>query len=656
MVAELGHLCLWLALAIALLQTLLCGYAGAQTKAQALAASIGNRAAWLQAGLIFAAFCCLMISYINSDFSVLNVFQNSHTEKPLLYKISGTWGNHEGSLLLWVLVLALFGAGITLSRSMAEPLKSWTLCIQGLLGVCFIGFTAITSNPFQRLFPVPPQGQDLNPLLQDPGLAFHPPFLYLGYVGFSLTFAIAIAALLSAHKPEQNWARAMRPVALIAWSALTLGIALGSWWAYYELGWGGWWFWDPVENASLMPWLLGTALLHSISVVEKRDSLKIWTILLAILTFSLSLLGTFLVRSGVLTSVHSFALDPERGLGILFLIMALTGGGLFLFALRASKLGQSQLFSPISRESALLFNNLLLCISFLTVLVGTLYPLILEAITGDKISVGPPFFNATFVPLMLPLLIIMVVGPKLRWRLDDLPRIIAQLKFALIAGLMACLIGWLIFQQGPVVAWLGLFAGGWLLAGTAQEIAKRAGGKWQSLPRLPLRFWGMSLGHLGLAVSTLGMTASAIWTEESLSVVQPGAEIKVAQYTLAYQGVSPIEGPNYVADEAQLSLFHGSDFIQTLRPQRRWYPAAEKNTTEAAIYTTFFADVYAVLGDPIDEGRGGWTVRVFHHPLVPWIWLGCLIMAMGGLLSWLDRSAAKRQHNVVAPSSEKAKA
>ena len=647
MIPDFGLLALWLSLALTFLQTIAGGLAAAPRapEGQPKLAALASRAALLQCLCLFIAFACLTLCYLQSDFSVLNVFQNSHTQKPLLYKFAGVWGNHEGSMLLWVLVLALFGLGIARPHKSNAPLNRLrlaTLAFQGLLGIGFLLFLLLASNPFARLFPAPLEGQDLNPLLQDPALAFHPPFLYVGYVGFSASFAIAMAAL-SCRAAAREWAALLRPFVLIAWSALTVGIVLGSYWAYYELGWGGWWFWDPVENASLMPWLLGTALLHSVFVVEARDSLKPWTILLAILTFSLSLLGTFLVRSGILTSVHAFALDPERGMWILLMLAFYTGAALLLYALRGGDLGASALFAPISRESALLFNNLILGVAWLTVCVGTLYPLLLELITGDKISVGPPFFNATFVPLMLPLLLLMVIGPLLKWKEDQLTALLPRLRFALAGALAAIVLSLILFERGPVVAYAGMSAGAFLLIGTLADAKRKCRGSLARLIRLPRRQMAMLLAHAGLGIATLGMTGSAIWTTESIARLKIGESLNLAGYTLTLQSVSPVRGPNYGADRARLSVEKGGNPVTVLAPERRFYPAAQKETTEVAIHTTPWSDLYAVLGDPQAEGHEGWTIRAFHHPLVPWIWLGGFIMALGGFIGLLDRRGARTQ-------------
>jgi cytochrome c-type biogenesis protein CcmF len=567
----------------------------------------------------------------------------------MLYKLSGTWGNHEGSMLLWVLVLALFGAGIALfNRTMPATLKARTLAVQGLIGVGFLLFILFTSNPFLRLDPAPVDGQDLNPLLQDPGLAFHPPLLYLGYVGLSTAFSFAVAALLEG-RVDAAWARWMRPWALLAWATLTLGIALGSWWAYYELGWGGWWFWDPVENASLMPWLAATALIHSALVVERRNAFKAWTLLLAILAFALSLLGTFLVRSGVLTSVHAFAVDPDRGIFILALIALSVGPAFLLFSMRAPQLEPGGLFRPVSREGGLLLNNLFLCAALGTVFVGTLYPLALELAGGDRVSVGPPFFNATFVPLMVPLVVLMGIGPMLSWKKADLAGISGRLMAAgLVAAAAAGVGAWLAGERASVLAVAAVALGVWAIAGALVDLAERvrlfripAGASARRLAGLPASAWSSFLGHAGLGIAILGMVGTTAFVSERIEVLSPGETIEVAGYTLRFDTVAEHQGPNYIAEQARLTVLdtegQGPDGgPMVLLPERRWYPVAGMRTTEAAIRTWLVADLYAVLGDPRGD-QGARTFRIYYHPLVPWIWFGSAIMALGGMVGMADR-------------------
>jgi cytochrome c-type biogenesis protein CcmF len=640
MIIELGHFALALALAAALLQGSLPMLGAARGDAAWMA--VARPAAFAQLVLVVCAFGALTHAYVTSDFSVFNVVQNSHSAKPLLYKISGVWGNHEGSMLLWILILAVFGSAVAAFGGNLPPtLRARVLGVQAWIGIGFMAFTLLTSNPFLRQFPAPLDGEDLNPLLQDPGLAFHPPMLYAGYVGFSMAFSFAIAALIEG-KVDGAWARWVRPWTLLAWSFLTGGIALGSWWAYYELGWGGWWFWDPVENVSFMPWLLGTALLHSAIVVEKRDALKVWTILLAILTFSLSLIGTFIVRSGVLTSVHAFATDPERGFFILVLLALAIGGSLTLFAVRAPALKAGGLFAPISREGAMVINNLFLAAACAAVFLGTLYPLFLEAIDGSKVSVGPPFFNATFVPLMVPLVFLMAIGPMLPWKRADLAGALARLKVAALGAFVVGLAAWYVSNGGPVLAVAALGLAAWLFVGTVVEWADRVklfrlspGESWARARNLPRAAHGTTLAHAGLAVAMAGMIGSSVWKAEVVTNLRAGETVEIAGYSLLFEGVGRLQGPNYRAERARFTVTRDGAEIAWMFPEKRVYDVRAMPTTEAAIRTTFFANLYVVIGDA--DGQGGWTVRVYHEPLVPWIWLGCLVMVAGGLTSLSDR-------------------
>ncbi len=586
---------------------------------------------------------------------MLNVALNSHSAKPLLYKISGTWGNHEGSMLLWVLILAIFGGALAGFGSALPPtLKARALAVQAFIAVGFYLFILLTSNPFARLLPPPPDGQGLNPLLQDPGLAFHPPFLYLGYVGFSMAFSFAIAALIEG-RVDAGWARWVRPWTLAAWTFLTVGIALGSWWAYYELGWGGWWYWDPVENASLLPWLVGTALLHSAIVVEKRDALKGWTVFLAIVTFALSLLGTFLVRSGVLTSVHAFATDPTRGIFILGLLIVIIGGSLALFAWRGPGLQGGGLFQPVSREGALLLNNLLLTTAAAAVLLGTLYPLLLEATGGAKVSVGPPFFNAVFLPLMMPLVAAMAIGPLLPWKRGDLGRALSQLWVAGAAAIGAIGIAYALLGSTAGLGIVGFGLAAWLMVGTLAEFIQRirpvAGSAVSPVRRAirrPRAAWGMTLAHVGLAVTIAGMTAAGIAKQETIRVMKPGETMAIAGYVLRFDGAVPAPGPNYLATRGAFAVSRDGRPIATLSPERRAYPVEGRETTEAAIRTTVWGDLYAVIGDP--QGGGAYVVRVYFNPLVAWIWGGAGLMMLGGLVSLSDR-----RHRIGAPARRPAK-
>ena len=640
MFVELGHFALVLALAVALVQSTLPLAGAARGRGSWMA--VGQSAALLQFGLVALAMAALMHAYIVSDFTVINVIENSHTDKPLLYKIAGVWGNHEGSMLLWVFMLALCGAAVAVfSDNLPPELRARVLAVQGMIGVGFLVFILFTSNPFLRTALPPANGQGLNPVLQDPGLAFHPPFLYLGYVGFSVSFAFAVAALIEG-RVDAAWARWVRPWALASWCALTIGIAMGSWWAYYTLGWGGWWFWDPVENASLMPWLAGTALIHSSIVVEKRDTLKSWTILLAIITFSLSLVGTFLVRSGVITSVHAFAVDPLRGDFILLLLLCAIGGSLTLYALRAPTLKGGGLFAPVSREGALVLNNLLLSICTATVLLGTLYPLFLDAVGGAKVSVGPPFFNRTFVPLMVPVLIAMAVGPMLPWKRGDLLGAMQRLwlaslvAFAVVLGLLYATYG------GPVLAVLGLGLAAWTGTGVLTEWADRvrlfrvpAGESWRRAIHLPRATYGMSFAHLGMAISVAGIAASAFDTEH-LAIVPVGGDIPISGYVLHFDKIETVKGPNFVADYASIDVLLNGKPIATVHPQRRYFALQDQTTSVTAIRTNFLSDLYVALGDPTANGSA-WTIRAYWKPLVPWIWIGGVFMAFGGLVSLSDR-------------------
>ncbi|MCB9949270.1 MAG: heme lyase CcmF/NrfE family subunit [Rhodospirillaceae bacterium] len=643
MIPELGHFALALALALALVQATvpLVGAARGRTPWMMTArpAALGQFAA------IALAFLALTYVHVVSDFTVLNVVENSHSAKPMLYKVTGVWGNHEGSMLLWVLILALFGATVALfGNGLPDTLRARVLAVQGMIGAGFLAFMLVTSNPFLRIAGIPPfDGQDLNPLLQDPGLAFHPPFLYFGYVGFSMAFSFAVAALIEG-RVDAAWARWVRPWTLAAWIGLTLGIAMGSWWAYYELGWGGWWFWDPVENASLMPWLAGTALLHSAIVVEKRDALKSWTILLAILTFALSLLGTFLVRSGALTSVHAFAVDPDRGIFILVLIVATVGGALALYAWRAPTLAPGGLFRPVSREGALVLNNLLLTTATATVLIGTLYPLMLEAVGDDRVSVGLPYFEATIVPLMIPLIAAMAVGPLLAWKRADLAGALGRLGAAAGFGVVVLLAVLYWTDAAPVMALAGLALAAWAIVGSLVELAERIRlfriPPMASLRRavgLPGGAWGLVLAHAGLGIAVAGMVASTAFLQERIVVLQPGDTTEIAGYGVTYDGVEEVDGPNYSAERAHMTIRRGGDTIAVMEPEKRFYPVTRMATTEAAIRTTWLADLYIALGDPQPGGGTGRTVRLYHHPLVPWIWIGALVMSLGGLASLADR-------------------
>jgi cytochrome c-type biogenesis protein CcmF len=643
MIPELGHFALTLALMTAVVQGILPIWGAARGNVVWMRSAIST--ASLQCVLIAIAFSALMRSFVVSDFTVVNVVENSHSLKPLLFKVAGTWGSHEGSLLLWTLILAVFGAGVALlGKNIPTSLKARTLSVQAWISIGFLSFMVFTSNPFDRVFPPPMDGNDLNPLLQDVGLAMHPPLLYIGYVGFSIVFSFAVAALIEG-RVDPAWARWVRPWTLAAWVALTGGIALGSWWAYYELGWGGWWFWDPVENVSFMPWLLGTALLHSAIVTEKRGAFKSWTILLAILTFSLSLLGTFIVRSGLLTSVHAFAVDPERGVYILGLLVISIGGSLTLYAVRAPKMELGGLFAPISREGGLLINNLLLALATATVLFGTLYPLFLEAVTGDKISVGPPFFNASFIPIMLPLVVMMGIGPFLSWKRADLRGVFDRLKWVAIIAMLSALVVWYIQTKGPALAVLSMAIAVWLLVATLREWSLRIKlgqvGIEESLDRLrrvPRSAHGMTMAHAGLAVCMFGFVGSSAWKSEEILFVEPGTQVQIAGFDVTFEGTERVQGPNYVAAVGILNVSKNGRAITVLRPERRTYPVAQSQTTEAAIRSTPAGDLYASITEPASEDAGGkWTLRILYEPLVGLVWLGSLMLVLGGLLSLSDR-------------------
>lgn len=642
MIPEIGHFALVLALFVALVQSsipLIGAARGNQTWMD-----ISRPASVAQFVLVAIAFGALTWCYITSDFSVLNVVQNSHTNKPMIYKIAGVWGNHEGSMLLWIFILALYGVTVSMFGANLPPaLRARTLAVQAMIAFGFILFVLLTSNPFFRLDPAPTNGEGLNPLLQDPGLAFHPPFLYLGYVGFSMAFSFAIAALIEG-RVDAAWARWVRPWTLAAWCFLTFGIAMGSWWAYYTLGWGGWWYWDPVENASFMPWLAGTALLHSSLVVERRDTLKAWTILLTIVAFSFSLLGTFLVRSGALTSVHSFASDPARGVFILGLLVAVTGGSLTLFSMRAHTLKSGGLFTPVSREGSLMINNILLSAAAGTVLLGTLYPLFMDVLNLGKVSVGPPFFNAVFIPLMVPVAALMAVGPMLSWKRANLWTAFRGLKWAGGAALVVTVLTW-VMASGSSAFWSGCGLGlaTWLFVGTMTELLKRLLPFHMSVLEfvqrswaIPRSFYGMTLAHAGLAIVIIGIVGSTAWKTEKIQVMHFGDTVNVAGYDLTLKGVvEGVRGPNYTASRATFVAKRDGHFVAELYPEKRMYEMPPRPTTNAAIHTNFIGDLYAVVGDR-DE-KGGYVTRLYYNPLVPWIFIGAAIMAFGGFVSLTDR-------------------
>ncbi|MEM8836992.1 MAG: heme lyase CcmF/NrfE family subunit [Pseudomonadota bacterium] len=640
MTAELGHFALILALVLALVQSVV-PIVGAR-RGDAMLMATASPLSLAQFLLVTFSFACLVNAYVVSDFSVRNVYENSHTLKPMIYKITGTWGNHEGSLLLWVLILTLFSALVAaFGRNLPLTLKANVLGVQAWISVAFLLFMLKTSNPFWRLDPAPLEGNDLNPLLQDIGLAIHPPLLYIGYVGFSITFSFAVAALIEG-RLDSAWARWVRPWALLAWMFLTIGISMGSYWAYYELGWGGWWFWDPVENASFMPWLAGTALLHSAIVVEKRNALRVWTVLLAILTFSLSLLGTFIVRSGLLTSVHSFATDPERGLFILLILVVFIGGSLSLFALRARELSEGGVFQPISREGALVFNNLILSACTATVLIGTLYPLFYEWITDQKISVGPPFFNLTMVPIAIPLLFAIPYGPFLAWKRGDLFAVSQRLMVVFACAIAATLFMYWVQFGGPVLAPLGIGLGVWIVLGALAELLYRSKAfeaapseAWRRFKNLPRATFGAALGHAGMGITVLGAVSVTAYGTEVLQEMRPGDTIETAGYVMTFDDVRSAERFNFREDVGFFTVRYGDNVLGEMKPSKRVYPARNFPTTESAIRTVGFSQVYISLGDVKADKTA--VVRAYYKPYVTLIWIGTIFMFIGGMVSLADR-------------------
>ena len=635
MLNEIGHFTLLLAFCVALIQATvpLFGANKGRTDLMAIAESSAN----LQFALLLASFAALTHAFVTSDFSVKLVVLNSHSLKPMLYKVTGVWGNHEGSMLLWVLILSLFGASASwFGKSLPILLKTRVLSVQGAIGVAFLAFIIFTSNPFERMQIPPFDGQDLNPLLQDPGLAFHPPFLYLGYVGLSMAFSFAVAALIEG-RIDAAWGRWVRPWTLAAWIFLTIGIALGSWWAYYELGWGGFWFWDPVENASFMPWLLAAALLHSAIVVEKRETLKSWTILLAILAFGFSLIGTFIVRSGVLTSVHAFANDPERGLFILIILGVFMGGALILFSLRSSAMEAQGIFSLVSRETALISNNLLLAVSAFVVFFGTIWPLVAELFFDRKLSVGPPFFNAAFTPFMILLGLILPLGSNLSWKRAYLTNTVKKLLPVLI--LCLCFSGfiWSIQTGQSLIGPMGVFLGTWIVVGTLVDLLSKLGSS-KSVRRLiflPRADYGKFFAHVGLGVTMFAIAALTSWEKEDIRVVPIGSSWAIGSYELKLENITETRGPNYFSTMGIIQVSKKGLAITTLRPEKRNYPIAQMPTTEAAIDYRISRDLYVVLGDK--QSDKAWTVRTYLKPFTNWIWGGCALMAFGGFLSLTDR-------------------
>jgi len=653
MIPEVGQFALILALLLALTQATLplIGAARGNRPWVALAAPAG------QAQFIFVAiaFCCLGYSFITNDFSVLNVAINSNSQLPLHYRLAATWGSHEGSLLLWTLMLGLWTVAVSLfSRHLPDDMVARVLSVMGVVSVGFLLFMLTTSNPFARLIPAAPDGHDLNPLLQDPAMVIHPPMLYMGYVGFSVAFAFAISALISG-RLDATWARWSRPWTTVAWMFLTIGIALGSWWAYYELGWGGWWFWDPVENASFMPWLVGTALIHSLAVTEKRGGFKSWTVLLAIAAFSLSLLGTFLVRSGVLTSVHAFATDPKRGIFILAFLVFVIGGSLLLYAWRAKQVGLGGKFEVISRESLLLSNNVLLVVAAGSVLLGTLYPLIIDALGMGKLSVGPPYFNSVFVPLMVPAVFLMGIGPIARWKKASLPELAVRLRWAFLASVATALILPFILGKWKPLVSLGLMLALWIVTTALLNVWERikiTSGQlsiWRKLASQTRSYYGMLLAHLGVAVFIVGVTIVTGYQSEQDVRMDVGDTVNAGGYTFRLNGVTNVAGPNYQAQQAELEVSKDGDVVKKMYPQKRNYTATGNVMTETAIDSGVFRDLYLSLGEPVSNGA--WSVRVYYKPCVSWIWGGAVLMAMGGGLALSDRRyalAARKQREALA--------
>ena len=636
MIPELGHFALALACILAIAQSVL-PVVGAARRDLRWMATAGPLATG-QLVAVGVAFGCLLWAFAVNDTTVSNVVANSHSAKPMIYKFSGAWGNHEGSMVLWVLILALCGAAVAaFGRDLPTALKARVIGVLGWVATGFLAFIIFTSNPFDRVWPPPPDGLGLNPVLQDIGLALHPPMLYLGYVGYAVTFAFAVAALLEG-RVDAAWGRWVRPWSLMAWGFLTLGIALGSWWAYYELGWGGYWFWDPVENASLLPWLVGAALLHSAIVVEKRDALKIWTVLLAILAFAMSLLGTFLVRSGVLNSVHAFANDPTRGVFILALLMIYVAGAFAIFAWRAQKLAPTGIFAPISREGALVLNNLLLCSIAAVVLAGTLWPMFADILTGAKISVGPPFFNSATAPLAIPLVLAMPVGAMLPWKRGDVWGALQRLWWAAVAALAIGFL-YMVALGYPVWPAIGMALAAWLIVGATADIAdrialfRRPAQAWQRAKGLPRAAWGAAIAHAGMGVTIAGVAGMGVATD-TLVALKAGESTRLAGYEWRMEGVADVTGPNYTARRATVTVLQDGAVVTVLQPERRTFQVDRQTTTEAAIHTNAMRDLYAVLGE--ERGDAG-VLRLHHNPLAPWIWFGAVIMALGAGLSLSDR-------------------
>ncbi|MFZ5502449.1 MAG: heme lyase CcmF/NrfE family subunit [Pseudomonadota bacterium] len=637
MIPEIGHFSLIVALFLAISLGVLPIFGAARNSLPLM--SLARPLALGQLLFVATAFVCLMLSFLANDFSVLYVSQHSNSQLPTMYKVAAIWGGHEGSLLLWVTNLSLWAGFVALkSRHLPREMVARVLGVMGLIAVGFLLFMLFTSNPFDRLIPAAAEGLDLNPLLQDFGLAIHPPILYTGYVGFSVAFAFAISALLGGHL-DATWARWSRPWTTVAWSFLTLGIMLGSWWAYYELGWGGWWFWDPVENASFMPWLAGTALIHSLAVTEKRAAFKSWTVLLAIAAFSLSLLGTFLVRSGVLTSVHSFASDPKRGVFILAFLVIVIGTSLLLFAWRAPKIGLGGKFELLSRETLLLSNNVLFAVASASVFIGTLYPLFMDALGYGKLSVGPPYFNAVFVPLMVPVVLFMGLGPLARWKKFEAPDMLKRVRWAFASSVVIGLaLPVVMGKWSPLIA-LGIFMACWIIASVGLGLRQRfSGGEiWQRVRAQSLSYYGMQLAHFGVAIFIIGVTMVMGYETERDVRMEIGDTVEVGGYVFRFDGVKGLNGPNYMAAQGKFTVTKNGEKVNVLYPEKRRYNASGMPMTEAAIDTGFIRDLYVSMGEQIEGDVEAWAIRVYHKPFVDWIWFGCTLMALGGVLAVSDR-------------------
>ncbi len=638
MLTELGHFALILGFGVAIVQMIVPMIGAHRGNASWMA--VAEPAATTQFLLVAFSFAVLTWAFVTSDFSLQLVYANSHTAKPMIYKISGVWGNHEGSMLLWLLILTLFGASAAwFGGGLPARLRARVLAVQASIGVAFFAFILFTSNPFLRLAVPPLNGRDLNPLLQDPGLAFHPPFLYLGYVGLSMSFSFAVAALIEG-RVDAAWGRWVRPWTLAAWMFLTVGIALGSWWAYYELGWGGFWFWDPVENASFMPWLIAAALLHSAIVVEKREALKSWTILLAILAFGFSLLGAFIVRSGVLTSVHAFANDPARGILILIILAVFLGGALTLFAARAGAMEAKGVFSVVSRESALILNNILLAVSCFVVFIGTIWPLVAEMLFGRTLSVGPPFFEAAFTPFMVALAVALPLGSIIAWKRGGFSRLKSSLTALLVVSLAFGALAFAVQTGRSALGPVGLMLGVWVVGGSLLDLWLRSGRdgvavRLRRLRRLPRADWGKAVAHIGMGVTIFGIAAMTAWEKEDIRIADIGQRWEVGQFAFTLDDVREFEGPNYLTTMADMGVWRGDRQLGTLQPEKRFYPVANMPTTEAAIRNGVLRDIYVVIGDP--QESGGYAVRVYIKPFANWIWGGAILMALGGVLSLSDR-------------------